>query len=207
MQKCIVSLLLAVAFGSVALAEAQAPSSPSVPNTAAAIIALVGVILSAIVSAALAWLTARNTIRSEHSKRQSELALKISDLVSAQDADARRAAMRRFAVGIVKVVEPKNHPEQGKVHFIPMNSRVTVGRSDDNDIVLKDKENSLSRWHCGFIANQHSVWIDDYKSLNGTNVGGQPISGSRALNTEDQIEIGPYKLHFRIIGQNTILSQ
>ena len=115
--------------------------------------------------------------------------------------------MRRFAVGIIKVVAPKNHTEWGKVHFIPMNARVTVGRSEDNDIVLMDDKESLSRWHCGFIANQHSVWIDDYKSLNGTKVRGQIISGSQLLHDEDEIVVGPYKLHFRKIQENTILSQ
>ena len=175
------------------------------------IIAFCGVLLSAGLSAAvtlvIARITARNTVRSELTKRQTELALKISELVSVENRDLRRAAMRRFAVGIVKVVAPENHKEYGKVHFIPMNARVTVGRSKDNDIVLMDQEHTLSRWHCGFIANQNSVWIDDYKSNNGTKIRGQTISQPRLLHDGDEIQLGPYTLHFRKIQENTILSQ
>ena len=128
-------------------------------------------------------------------------------MVSAKDHDLRQAAFRRFAVAIVKVVEPTDHVEAGKVYFIPMNSRVTVGRSDDNDIVLTDDENYLSRWHCGFIADQHSVWIDDYESLNGTEVRGSKITASHLLESGDEIGLGPFKLHYRAIRENTILSQ
>jgi hypothetical protein len=191
-------------------AAAQAPSStPSGldPKILAALIAFVGVVVSAVVSLILAWFTARAAVRSEHAKRQSELALKISDMVSAADETSRRSAMRRFAVGLVKVIEPENHEEVGMVHFIPMNSRVTVGRSKDNDIVLADSEDTLSRWHCGFISDQQRVWLDDYNSKNTTKVGGQEISESRELKSGDEITIGPYKLHFRTIHPNTILSQ
>lgn len=159
------------------------------------------------VSLYLAWRTARNTVILEHAKRQNELALTISELVSSTDLEVRKAAMRRFAVGIVKIIEPKTHPERGKVYFIPMNSRVTVGRSDDNDIIIKEERGWLSRWHCGFISDQHNVWIDDYKSHNGTRVNGVDIVESTMLKSGDDIEIGPYKLHFRAIRGNTILSQ
>jgi hypothetical protein len=192
-------------------AQTPASSAPGSTSIWPAVIAVCGVIFSAIFSAiisyVLAKITATNTVKAENLKRQSELALKISDLVSASDQDARRSAMRRFAVAIVRVIEPEGRKEHGMVYFIPMNSRVTVGRSDDNDIVLSADARALSRWHCGFIADQHSVWIDDYKSLNGTLVNGTAISGSRLLNNDDVIEVGPFKLHFKAIRENTILSQ
>jgi pSer/pThr/pTyr-binding forkhead associated (FHA) protein len=115
--------------------------------------------------------------------------------------------MRRFAVGVIKVVEPPNHPEAGKVYFIPMNARVTVGRSEDNDIVLSDKNDWLSRWHCGLIADQNSVWIDDFISKNGTKIGSERISTPYLLKTGDEIVLGPFKLRFQKIQENTILSQ
>jgi hypothetical protein len=173
------------------------------PAVVAAVISLGGVI----VSAGLAWFTAQNTVRLEQAKRQSELALKISELVSAPDKGQRVAAMRRYAVAVVKIVQPVDHSERGMVYFIPMNSRITVGRADENDIVLKDEQNFLSRWHCGFIADQKRVWIDDYKSTNGTRLRGIEITEPQELKNDDEIEIGPYRLHFRIIKENTILSQ
>jgi hypothetical protein len=147
------------------------------PVVIAALFAFIGVMVSAGVS----WIVARTTVRLEHAKRQSELALKISDMVSAKDEDQRRAAMRRFAVAVVKVVQPEKHEEFGKVYFIPMNSRVTVGRHEDNDIVLQDSGNYLSRWHCGFISDQRNVWIEDYKSKNGTKMKGHDIQKPRVL--------------------------
>jgi hypothetical protein len=170
---------------------------------AAALIALVGVLASA----AVAWITARATVRSEHVKRQAELALQISQIVATHDEKARSEAMRRFAVGILKVVEPRDHEQFGMVFFIPMNSRVTMGRANDNDIVLEDDKNWLSRWHAGFIASQHEVWIDDFASKNGTKVQGSEIKGSRLLKHGDTIIVGPYVLEFRLVRENTILSQ
>lgn len=191
------------AFAADAVEKADSGNS----DISTALIALIGVILSALISVVLAWYTAKRTATSEQVKRQSELALRISDLVSNKDGDVRLAALRRFAIAIIKVEEPVGHPEVGKVYFIPMNARVTVGRSDDNDIVLKDKNNYLSRWHCGFIADQHNVWIDDYCSINGTSVGGVLVAGSPQLANGDVIEIGPYKLQYRTIKENSILSQ
>jgi hypothetical protein len=203
----VMAVTTVASLGAAAQTSGSTSSELSDPKIVAAIIAFIGVVVSAIVSLILAWFAAHAAVRSEHAKRQSELALKISDMVSAADETSRRSAMRRFAVGLVKIVGPEKHEEYGNVHFIPMNSRVTVGRSGDNDIVLTDKDVSLSRWHCGFISDQHRVWLDDYKSSNGTKVGGQKISGSQELKSGDEITLGPFKLHYQAIHPNTILAQ
>jgi hypothetical protein len=203
----IVAAATVASLGAAAQTSTSTSAGLSDPKVEAAVIALIGVIVSAIVSLILAWFAARAAVKSEHAKRQSELALKISDMVSAADETSRRSAMRRFAVGLVKIMGPEKHAEYGNVYFIPMNSRVTVGRSDDKDIVLTDKDVWLSRWHCGFISDQQRVWLDDYKSSNGTEVGGQKISGSRELKSGDEISLGPFKLHYQAIHPNTILAQ
>lgn len=197
----------------VAIAADSATNDTSLWNSKVlvAIIAMFGAAITALVSAFISYVIAKNTainaVKEENRKRQNELALKISDLVSVSDENARRAAMRRYAVAIIKVVKPQERKEHGIVHFVPMNSRVTVGRSGDNDIVLSADERSLSRWHCGFIADQHSVWVDDYRSLNGTLVNGEPISGSCLLKDGDTIGVGPFELAFKTVRENTILSQ
>ena len=205
--------ILVVVLAASAQATAQSPSlaplhdariiSQSDSRVSPALYALIGVIFSVIVS----WFIARRTAKLELAKRQSDLALKISEMVSVKDENQRRAAMRRFAVAVVKVVESETHEEIGKVYFIPMNSRVTVGRSEDNDIVLRSSNKYLSRWHCGFISDQRNVWIDDYKSKNGTKIKGFRIEKPRMLESGDEIEIGPFKLHFQAIRENTILAQ
>ena len=186
-----------------AAAQTSASTSPGLFDPT--ITAISDIVVGVIVSLVVAWFTAEVAVRSEHAKRQSELALKMSDMVSAADETSRQAAMRRFAVGLVKIVGPKKHKEYGNVHFIPMNSRVTVGRS--NDIVLTGKAVSLSRWRRGFISDQQRVWLEDYKSLNGTEVGGQEISGPQELKSGDEITLGPFKLHYQAVHPNTILAQ
>ncbi|MGE0037362.1 MAG: FHA domain-containing protein [Xanthobacteraceae bacterium] len=208
-------VLLTFVLGDGTLQAQVTPPNQSIsnedPKIVAAIVALIGVVfsglLSAIVSLILGSLTARNVVRSELVKRQSELALKISELVSSEQEIVSAAAMRRFAVGVVKILEPETHSEWGNVYFVPMNSRVTIGRAEDNDIVLNDENKWLSRWHCGFISDQHSVWIDDYLSTNGTIVNGDKICKPKILNSNDEIDLGTFKLRFQKIKENTILSQ
>jgi hypothetical protein len=207
------SLSAALLFATALLAStpAFAEVTPSEnPKIIVAVIAAAGVVIGALVSATIAFWTARttakNTLASDYSKRQIELALKISELVSDPDPDRRKAAMRRFSVAVVKTVEPKDHGEWGRVHFVPMNSRITIGRKDDNDIVLDDDKGTLSRHHCGLLSDQRNVWIDDYSSLNGTKVNGQPIKGSTLLKDGDRIEIPPFKIEFRMVKENSILT-
>jgi hypothetical protein len=69
---------------------------PKEPTVIAAAIALLGVLFSTVLSYFLARNTAKNTVRTEQTKRQSDLALKISESISSPDLDVRRAAMRRL---------------------------------------------------------------------------------------------------------------
>jgi pSer/pThr/pTyr-binding forkhead associated (FHA) protein len=170
------------------------------------LIALLGVIISAMVSAIVSRVIAADTAKYERHRRQSELALQIANLISSKDAEISRAAMRRFAIGIIRITGPDDHSECGKVYFIPMNSRVTVGRSSDNDIVLDDGEQTISRWHCGFISTQTEVWVDDFHSLNGTFVSGEKISVSALLADTCEITLGHFHLIFKAVRQNSILS-
>jgi hypothetical protein len=53
---------------------AQPPAATTDAKTDVALIALAGVLFSALVGAGVAWFTARNTVHAEHRKRQGELA-------------------------------------------------------------------------------------------------------------------------------------
>lgn len=168
-----------------------------------AIIALGGVAISSYV----AWLTATRTVLADRIKRQSDLTLKLADLIASDNPDIRLSAYRRFAIGIIKVIEPEDHDAAGLVYFMPMNTRVTVGRHEDNDIVLEGAHIAVSRWHCGFIASDCQVWVDDYLSTNGTIVNEQIVEGPTQLRDGDVIEITPFKLKYRAIKGNPFLSR
>jgi hypothetical protein len=172
-----------------------------------ALAALLGVAITAVGTGIVSWRVAQRAARGEYDRRQSELALQISEIVSSEEPQVRQAAMRRFAVAVLRVKRPSGHAAAGSVFFVPMNSRITIGRDDSNDVVLKDDKNYLSRWHCGLMANSHDVWIDDYESTNGTAVNRNPVFRSRHLQDNDVIHIGPYEIVFREICRNEILSK
>jgi pSer/pThr/pTyr-binding forkhead associated (FHA) protein len=170
------------------------------------------------------------TAESERKQRQQELALKIVDTV-AKD----RSAARRFAIGLVKVekvgdTEEENRSnERGRVYFLPINSRVTVGRDpdNDNDIPLRedklgDRNRELSRFQCGFVADEHTVVVEDFASANDTlisdpsgsetrKIGGAQVKFKvvqrQQLKDRDLIWVGPFVLRFVKLQENKILAQ
>ena len=74
--------------------------------------------------------------------------------------------------------------------------RITVGRSDNNDLVVKD-DDSLSREHAVFERFNTRWFIRDLDSLNGTEVNGKTLTEQRALHNNDEIILGRTKCVFR----------
>jgi pSer/pThr/pTyr-binding forkhead associated (FHA) protein len=73
---------------------------------------------------------------------------------------------------------------------------VTIGRADDNDIVIKDSY--ASRRHAR-IARQdnHYVWIDRDEVTQPTRINGKAIRGPQALQHGDEIEVGETTIVFQ----------
>jgi hypothetical protein len=65
---------------------------------------------------------------------------------------------------------------------------VTLGRDITNDIVINDPE--ASRHHLRFTRGADGFNIEDLGSTNGTFIGGQRLSGVRALKRGDLIGLG-----------------
>jgi pSer/pThr/pTyr-binding forkhead associated (FHA) protein len=79
---------------------------------------------------------------------------------------------------------------------VPLTGRqVTVGRADDNDVVIDDP--AVSRHHLVFERLAAGWSAHDVNSLNGTLVNGEPIVAGRPLYHEDQIRVGDTKLVYR----------
>ena len=70
---------------------------------------------------------------------------------------------------------------------------ITVGRKEDNDIVLKDI--FVSRYHCNLIEDQNTFYILDKGSKYGTLLNGEQIEKA-PLKPGDQIKIGNIIVHF-----------
>ncbi len=82
----------------------------------------------------------------------------------------------------------------GRAYNFPiLKEKITVGRSKDNDISLKD--NTVSRIHAQIIKTKDDYLLTDLGSFNGTMVNKKSIH-SAILKHEDQIKMGLTKLTF-----------
>jgi adenylate cyclase len=87
----------------------------------------------------------------------------------------------------------------GKKRVLPIERPVlTLGRSQDNDVVLTDSELRVSRRHAVIEWNAESgATLRDERAVNGTFVNKQKITEPTSLKSGDIIGIGPHELVFR----------
>ena len=90
-----------------------------------------------------------------------------------------------------------NGPRRGKLYRIKRNG-VTIGRAEDNDIVLEDE--TVSRHHARLLVEmgigRPQVYIQDLASVNGVYVNGERVV-RRLLEDEDRIAIGETLFAFK----------
>jgi adenylate cyclase len=86
--------------------------------------------------------------------------------------------------------------ENGQARQVECKDVMTLGREDDNDIVLRDPR--VSRRHAMLYRTQDgSYYLADEGSSNGSYVNAARISLPTRLNDGDQISIGSQNLQFR----------
>lgn len=83
-----------------------------------------------------------------------------------------------------------------------IHEQIRVGRSEDNEICLNQK--NISREHALLIADPdaHRVAVHDLHSYTGIKLNGKRISESCYLNFGDYLEIGGYNITLDVEGQN-----
>ncbi|MBR3688046.1 MAG: FHA domain-containing protein [Lentisphaeria bacterium] len=69
---------------------------------------------------------------------------------------------------------------------------ITIGRSDERTICLKDP--TVSTLHCKVTRSGDKVIIADAGSTNGTKVNGAPLTEERELQNGDIVRIGAFEL-------------
>ena len=69
---------------------------------------------------------------------------------------------------------------------------ITIGRSDDRTICLKDP--TVSTLHCKLTRNGDKYVIADAGSTNGTKVNGNPLTAEYELQSGDTVRIGAFEL-------------
>ena len=67
---------------------------------------------------------------------------------------------------------------------------LTIGRSDDNDVVIPD--DGVSRYHARLLYDNGSLWLQDAGSRNGVFVNDVRVTGHQALRVGDEIRIAEH---------------
>jgi len=75
-------------------------------------------------------------------------------------------------------------------------TRVTIGRSEENDVVLRD-DRLISHVHAVIESYGHSFALRDLGSSNGTFVNGHSLAGEKVLRPGDEIRLGRTQILFR----------
>ena len=85
----------------------------------------------------------------------------------------------------------------GPPELFPLDgTRVTIGRGDGNDVVLRD-DRLVSNVHAVIECYGSSYALRDLGSSNGTFVNGHSLVGERVLRPGDEIRLGRTQIQFR----------
>jgi pSer/pThr/pTyr-binding forkhead associated (FHA) protein len=87
-----------------------------------------------------------------------------------------------------------NGPLAGRVYLLDKDSMV-IGRHQNAEIVLDSKE--ISRQHARITRREHSFFIEDLGTTNGTLINGRRLVQPAPLTDGDSIQIGSSTLVFR----------
>ena len=84
--------------------------------------------------------------------------------------------------------------DEGKEYVLPNKGEITLGRSSENDIQIKN--NGVSREHCRIYRIGNKIGIMDSKSKNGTYLGNQKLLKNKKYLLKDSYEfrLSNYKL-------------
>jgi ABC-type multidrug transport system ATPase subunit/pSer/pThr/pTyr-binding forkhead associated (FHA) protein len=113
---------------------------------------------------------------------------------------AQIAAMARREGTIVSssgTFPPQTMPGTGQSQLLARvafenRAQLSVGRAADNEIRLDGLQ--ISNHHAKFARSNGSVTVEDSGSTNGVYINGERLSGRRAVQLSDVIQIGPFVL-------------
>jgi hypothetical protein len=95
--------------------------------------------------------------------------------------------------------------ESGRRWPLDRNRPVSIGRSDECDITLPDRQ--VSRFHARISWHEEHFLVEDLGSKNGTHVNGQEVKIPVALHDGDEVQIAlRFKLAFVDAGATTPLT-
>ena len=96
----------------------------------------------------------------------------------------------------LEVIETGENTSVKKGSVIPVRTNVTLGRKEDNSIVLSDLH--VSGNHAKLVIKNNVLYIEDLNSTNGTFVNSKKIEGRVKLFINDEVKIGTTT--FKVLG-------
>lgn len=99
----------------------------------------------------------------------------------------RRPPVAKGNFGL-EIIDSGNVKTLKEGSIIPIRSELTIGRKDDNSIVLNEQH--VSGKHARIIVRNNSLSIEDLNSTNGTYLNGTKLNGKVRLSNKDEIKIG-----------------
>lgn len=97
----------------------------------------------------------------------------------------RKQTKRERGAPAFVVMEPRQR--RGEIH--PLSDVITIGRLDDNSMIIDD-DSFISSHHARLEVRPDGVWLVDLKSTNGSFVNGQRVSHEKSLRKGDRIQVG-----------------
>ena len=84
--------------------------------------------------------------------------------------------------------------EAGTRSVVPFGAdTIVVGRGAE-DVTFRLADRNVSRRHARFLRQSGAVFVEDLRSLTGTRVNGEKLTGRRRLRAGDLVQIGDYDL-------------
>lgn len=107
----------------------------------------------------------------------------------------RKKVTRKKAFGL-EVLDPGRNSILKKGSVLPINREVTIGRKENNVLVMDDQ--FVSGQHARVFIKNTDYMLEDLGSTNGTLLNGERIDGKIILKVGDEIVIG--SAAFKVIG-------
>lgn len=97
----------------------------------------------------------------------------------------KKKISKKFGLEVIKASDNSNL-KQGSI--VPIQGEITIGRKEDNMIILK--EPYVSSHHAKIYSRNNACFIQDLQSTNGTIINSKKINGEELLKVGDLIKIG-----------------
>ncbi len=95
----------------------------------------------------------------------------------------------------LEVIEPAHSTLQSG-DLLPLDHYTTVGRREDNTLMIDD--GFVSGAHAEMVFDQGSWWLIDLDSTNGPFLGGRPVRARARVNAGDIVQFGRVTLRANI---------